>query len=181
MAWTAFTGRGVRCGESQWHIPHKPPPGGSPRCARAPGAVWYASECDMTGGADPAQPTYQSPIHNNNNNTNNTPTTTHNPTHNTQHAHNNTQPNTQHTTRTQQQNTKRTSHTHTLSAHTPHTLSTLTHNYFNTHAPLSSLPTVEHVRSDDSTRAYWFKEAEVVGTGQFAKQRTNECGCEPVE
>ena len=33
---------------------------GKKRCA---GAVWYASECDMTGGADPAQPTYQSPNH----------------------------------------------------------------------------------------------------------------------
>ena len=30
------------------------------RCA---GAVWYALGCDMTGGADPAQPTYQSPNH----------------------------------------------------------------------------------------------------------------------
>ena len=33
---------------------------GNKRCC---GAVWYASGCDMTGGADPAQPTYQSPIH----------------------------------------------------------------------------------------------------------------------
>ena len=30
-------GQKVRCGESQWHIPHKTPEqGGSPRCARAP-------------------------------------------------------------------------------------------------------------------------------------------------
>ena len=31
-------GQKVRCGESQWHIPHKTPPnrGRSPRCARAP-------------------------------------------------------------------------------------------------------------------------------------------------
>ena len=33
---------------------------GNKRCC---GAVWYASGCDMTGGADPAQPTYQSPNH----------------------------------------------------------------------------------------------------------------------
>ena len=30
MTWTALTGRVVRCGESQWHIPHKPPNGGEP-------------------------------------------------------------------------------------------------------------------------------------------------------
>ena len=28
VTWTALTGRVVRCGESQWHIPHKPPNGG---------------------------------------------------------------------------------------------------------------------------------------------------------
>ena len=30
VTWTALTGRGVRCGESQWHFPHKPPNGGEP-------------------------------------------------------------------------------------------------------------------------------------------------------
>ena len=30
VTWTALTGRVVRCGESQWHFPHKPPNGGEP-------------------------------------------------------------------------------------------------------------------------------------------------------
>ena len=30
VTWTALTGRGVRCGESQWHFPHKPPNGEEP-------------------------------------------------------------------------------------------------------------------------------------------------------
>ena len=30
VTWTALTGRVVRCGESQWHNPHKPPNGGEP-------------------------------------------------------------------------------------------------------------------------------------------------------
>ena len=30
VIWTALTGRVVRCGESQWHIPHKPPNGEEP-------------------------------------------------------------------------------------------------------------------------------------------------------
>ena len=30
VTWTALTGRVVRCGESQWHFPRKPPSGGEP-------------------------------------------------------------------------------------------------------------------------------------------------------
>ena len=30
VTWTDLTGRVVRCGESQWHFPHKPPNGGEP-------------------------------------------------------------------------------------------------------------------------------------------------------
>ena len=41
-------------------IPPTTGPGreGNKRCS---GAVWYASGCDMTGGAGPAQPTYHHP------------------------------------------------------------------------------------------------------------------------
>ena len=48
-------------------------------------------------------------------------------------------------------------------------------------APSQITTAVEHVRPDDSDEHVGSKEAEVVGTRQFAKWRTDECRCEPVE
>ena len=87
------------------------------RCA---GAVWYAAECDMTGGADPAQPTYHHPsttTHNNTQQHTTTHTTTHNDTQrHTTTTHNDTQR--RHTTTTHNDDTQR---RHTTTTHNDET------------------------------------------------------------